>query len=356
MTTKPPTIDELRDSFNCVYHGPDSLRQEYELVMEAEKLGVHIDTYRRLYELRGEEAIDPYPKPKKWWCAPGDWGKWVWHLPPKKKIALGRKGVVKLVQSGVIVTIAIGIGRYVWEAPKREKLAHYQAWQMINSATGQKTSGGRIDALQDLVKDSVSLAGLNASGAYLVGINLQKAILVGADLNGVNLSNANLSDAILVGADLSGVKLKEAILPGADLSIADLSGVNLEKANLSDAILIGAHLSYVNLSNANLAGAQLFGANLSNVNLSNTNLAGGQLAGADLIRANFSGANFGCSTIKNKSYCTNFKDAQNITPKQIKLAKNWQSACYDPDFRKKLGLPPQAYCAVKAEYVQIDVH
>lgn len=143
MTNNRPSIDELRDSFNRVYHGPDSLQREYDLVMEAERLGVPEDTYRRLYELRSSEAIEPYPKPKKWWCAPGDWGKWVWHLPPKKKIALGRKGVVKLVQSGVIVTIAIGIGRYVWEAPKREKLAQYQAKAFDKFGNGTKNKWGK---------------------------------------------------------------------------------------------------------------------------------------------------------------------------------------------------------------------
>jgi hypothetical protein len=53
--TKHPNIGALRDSFNRVYHGPDRLRREYELTMEAERLGVHIDTYRRLYELRGKK-------------------------------------------------------------------------------------------------------------------------------------------------------------------------------------------------------------------------------------------------------------------------------------------------------------
>jgi BTB/POZ domain-containing protein KCTD9 len=125
MSNNPPSIDALRDSFNRIYHGPDRLRREYDLAVQAEKMGVHIDTYRRLYELRDEEEIDPYPKPKKWWHTPGEWGNWVWHLPPKKKLALGRKGVIKLVQSGVVITVLIGIGRYVWEAPKREKLAHY---------------------------------------------------------------------------------------------------------------------------------------------------------------------------------------------------------------------------------------
>jgi BTB/POZ domain-containing protein KCTD9 len=107
MSNNPPAIDVLRDSFNRVYHGPDRLRREYELTIEAERLGVYIDTYRRLYELRSEEEIEPYPKPKKWWCVPGEWSKWVWHLPAKKKIALSKKGVVKLVQSGVVITIAI---------------------------------------------------------------------------------------------------------------------------------------------------------------------------------------------------------------------------------------------------------
>lgn len=292
MSNNSPSIDELRDSFNRVYHGPDRLRREYELTQEAERLGVHIDTYRRLYELRGEEEINPYPKPKHWWHTPGDWSKWVWHLPPKKKLALSRKGVVKLVQSGVILTIAIGIGRYVWEAPKREKLAHYQAWQMINSARGQTGSGGRIDALQDLNKDGVDLGGLDVSGANLYLIELQHARLSNANFNNANLTGAMLYNTLLYKANLSYANLR-----GTNLSVADLSDTNL-----NNAILVNA-----NFSNADLSGAKLNSANLN------------------------------CDD----GYCTNFKGAKGIQPDQIKEAKNWQDACYDPDFRIKLGLPPQ---------------
>ncbi|MBW4599842.1 MAG: pentapeptide repeat-containing protein [Calothrix sp. FI2-JRJ7] len=314
---KLPSREDLGESFNRVYHGPDRLRREYELVMESERLGVPLDTYRRLYELRGEEAIDAYPKPENWWYTPGDWSKWIWHLPPKKKLALGKKGVVKLVQSGVILTIAIGIGRYVWEAPKREKLAHYQAWQMINSAAGQKTSGGRIQALQDLNKDGVSLQGLDVSGAYLAGINLQKANLWYANLSNANLSNANLSNANLKFANLSKAGLGEANLVGANLAGANLSNTYSRSANLSNANLFGANLSNANLSNANLSNANLSNANLSNANLSDTTI--------------------NCY----KEYCTNFKGAEGITLEQIKQASNWQSACYTPEFREELGLPPE---------------
>ncbi|OKH30249.1 hypothetical protein NIES2101_42585 [Calothrix sp. HK-06] len=303
MTKNLPAIDDLRESFNRVYDGPDRLQREYDLVVEAERLGMPLDTYRRLYELRGEEHIDPYPKPKKWWHAPGDWGKWVWHLPLKKKLALGKKGIVKLIQSGVIITVIIALGRYMWEAPKREKLAHYQAWQIINSAAGQKTSGGRIEALQYLNKDRVSLGGLDANGANLSGIKLQNAKLWNANLSGANLNDVNFS------------------------------GVNLNGANLSNATLIRAKLGGAHLNNANLNGAKFVGADLSKTDLGGVN--------------NLNGAIFGCRAEFNnkgeidKTYCTNLKSAYNITPEKIKKVVDWESACYDPDFCKELGLPSE---------------
>ncbi|MEB3182155.1 MAG: caspase family protein [Nostocaceae cyanobacterium] len=38
---------------------------------------------------------------------------------------------------------------------------------------------------------------------------------------------------------------------------------------------------------------------------------------------------------------TDFSYAKDLTPEQVKSAKNWEKAIYDEDFRKKLGLPPQ---------------
>ena len=80
------------------------------------------------------------------------------------------------------------------------KAKHYQAWQLINSGHGQSGSGGRIDALQDLAKDKVSLAAVDLSGATLTRINLPRADLREADLEGTNLKGANLDGTDLRGA------------------------------------------------------------------------------------------------------------------------------------------------------------
>jgi Pentapeptide repeats (8 copies) len=109
--------------------------------------------------------------------------------------------------------------------------------------------------------------------------------------------------ATLLGRDPK-TDLNGADLSGTDLRVTDLSGANLSSANLSAADLSGA-----NLSGANLRFADLSGANLSAVNLSGANLEG----------VDFTGAN-------------------HITVTQIKAARQWQEAHYDPEFHNKLGL------------------
>ncbi len=142
---------------------------------------------------------------------------------------------------------------------------------------------------------------LNLSNINIIGANLSKANLSKADLSGANLYEAKLYETNLSGADLS----------GADLSGAKLSGV------YSGANLFGANLSKANLSKADLSGAILSGAYFSGANLS----------GAKLYRANLSGA------ILN--------GAKNLTPEQVKLAKNYKDAEYDEDFRAQLDLSSQ---------------
>lgn len=307
MANNLPSIDALLESFNRVYHGPDDLRREYDLVVESEKMGVPLDIYRRLYELRGEEPIAPYPKPQKWWHIPREWGKCMWHLPPKKKLLLSRKGIVSIIQNGAILTIALALGQYFLEAPERVKQSHYQAWQMINSARGQTASGGRIDALQDLVRDGVNLQDLDAPLANLSRINLAKANLSFANFSGSALIRANLSETQLVRAKLIQTSLWRTNLTGANLSISDLSSADLHGANLSK---------------ANFSGANFGIADSSIPSLDRPNLSYTRLGGANITEANFRGA-------------------KGLIPEQIKAAKNWQSACYDPDFRKQLGLPPE---------------
>ncbi|MEO1183197.1 MAG: pentapeptide repeat-containing protein, partial [Cyanobacteria bacterium J06636_27] len=56
------------------------------------------------------------------------------------------------------------------------------------------------------------------------------------------------------------------------------------------------------------------------------------LRSADLRSADLSGAKFWDKESGRKT--------KNITPEQIKQAKNWEKVVYSPKFRKKLGLPP----------------
>ena len=118
------------------------------------------------------------------------------------------------------------------------KAANYQAWAVVNSAQGKGGSGGRIDALQDLNKNGVSLAGVRLEGAWLEGIELRGAKLTRAVLREANLSGAKLSQANLDGADLSGANLTGADLSGAFLKGVDLSGALLGAADLRGADLV----------------------------------------------------------------------------------------------------------------------
>ena len=156
-----------------------------------------------------------------------------------------------LERFGVLVAVIF----YFGESGDRLKQKHYQAWQVINSAEGKGGNGGRIEALEELNADGVSLVGVDLSSAFLQGVNLKEGMLEratlegadardaelrGADLENASLRNANLRGARLDGADLRGSILVDADLNGAQLNGADLSGANLENADLRDTDLRGA--------------------------------------------------------------------------------------------------------------------
>jgi hypothetical protein len=115
--------------------------------------------------------------------------------------------------------------------------SNYQAWQVINSAQGKGGSGGRIEALGDLLRNGVSLAGITLDDAWLERVQLPRATLVRSSLQRANLASANLAGANLEGADLRGAELVAADLTGAYLKGANLSGARLSAATLDDADL-----------------------------------------------------------------------------------------------------------------------
>jgi len=72
-------------------------------------------------------------------------------------------------------TFLIAVIFYFADSGNRKKQKHYQAWQAINTAQGKGGSGGRIEALQELNADHVSLIGIEASGAFLQGLSIRRA-------------------------------------------------------------------------------------------------------------------------------------------------------------------------------------
>lgn len=86
---------------------------------------------------------------------------------------------------------------WLLRANDRAKERHYRAWDLINAARGWTGDGGRRDALEDLHKDGVSLAGAPLEQTYLPGIDLRGAILELAKLkaSGSPTSSARTSSA-----------------------------------------------------------------------------------------------------------------------------------------------------------------
>jgi len=98
---------------------------------------------------------------------------------------LKKLAIFEILEYAGRLAIVVAVIFYFSESKDRQKAKHYQAWQVINSAQGKPGSGGRIDALQDLASDGVSLGAIDVSKAELQCVNLEQAYLWHANLSGV---------------------------------------------------------------------------------------------------------------------------------------------------------------------------
>lgn len=165
---------------------------------------------------------------------------------------LGSWSVVELLEYLGSFSILFAAIVYFAGTSDRLKQKHYQAWQVINTAEGKGGNGGRIDALQELNRDRVSLIGVSVAGAYLQGLQLEQAQARRADFAGADLRDANLTAASLADADLHFTNLRQANLKRCNLTGAHLDDADLVGADLSHADLGGAVLDRADLQNANL--------------------------------------------------------------------------------------------------------
>ena len=109
-------------------------------------------------------------------------------------------------------------------------------------------------------------------------------------------------------------------LIGAHMSHANFGGFHADYCNLSRADLSNANLSHAVLNHSDLSRADLNHANLSRAvlnqsDLNHANLSGAELSGADL------------------------RTVENLAPKVVKAATNWDRAFYDDRMLKALRLP-----------------
>jgi hypothetical protein len=165
---------------------------------------------------------------------------------------LGKWPLIELLEYLGSFSILFAAIVYFADSPDRLKQKHYQAWQVINTAQGKGGNGGRIDALDELNRDHISLIGVNVSGAYLQGVRLKGIVGRRANFSEADLRDADFRDASLPDADLHFANFRDADLRGADLSGARLDDCDLAGANLAGADLADATLDRANLRGANL--------------------------------------------------------------------------------------------------------
>src|SRR5712675_3611286 len=92
---------------------------------------------------------------------------------------------------GVLIAVIF----YFSESGDRLKQKHYQAWQVVNTAQGKGGNGGRIEALHELNADGVPLVGVNVSGAFLQGIEMEHAHLLRSDFTKSDVRNSDFQSA-----------------------------------------------------------------------------------------------------------------------------------------------------------------
>ena len=136
-------------------------------------------------------------------------------------------------------SVLIAVIFYFSESGDRLKQKHYQAWQVINTAQGKGGNGGRIDALEELNSDGVSLVGVDVSGAFLQDVHLERARLSRASFGSADLRNSDFASADFSDANLRSANLRQSNLRNANFQRADLEDADLSEADLSGADLLG---------------------------------------------------------------------------------------------------------------------
>lgn len=183
------------------------------------------------------------------WATPFMAIGWIWAWVA---YFISKSTVLQVLEYARSLGVVVAVALYFYESGDRIKQKHYQAWEVINSAQGKGGNGGRIEALQELGADRVSLVGIDVSGAFLQGARLEKA----------HLARSRFTDA----------DVRNGVFASSDMSDADLTSANFRECNCAHVSFRAAVLDHADFWGADLTGADLTGATLANTDLSGADL------------------------------------------------------------------------------------
>jgi len=152
-----PEMKALDDSIQEAHSKTSPFAREYFIQQEAKRLHLTLDEYKNLYAVskKNLDFIPDIPKGYPWDII----GWYYQNLNTEQRFqVLWNNFIPWLVSLFSKLAIFFVAGRFIWEIPQREKQAKYQAWQVIHAAHGQRVSGARIAALEDLLDQEESLA------------------------------------------------------------------------------------------------------------------------------------------------------------------------------------------------------
>jgi hypothetical protein len=166
--------------------------------------------------------------------------------------ALGGWVFLEVLEYLSMFSVLVAVIFYFSESGARTKQRHYQAWQVIDAAQGKGGNGGRIEAMQELNHDGVSLVGIQSDNAFLFRIRLRGGQLDRCDMDSSDLRESVFDRATLTFCNFQSANFRGASLANADLTDAELQDADFTAANLSHANLTRADMSRADLRNADL--------------------------------------------------------------------------------------------------------
>jgi uncharacterized protein YjbI with pentapeptide repeats len=255
---------------------------------------------------------------------------------------LGRWAFVRLLEYIGRFGVVVAAFFYLTGSEARRTARHYQAWQVINAAAGLTGSGGREDALRDLIRDRVSLEGVNLKGwtSPPRGFDLSRWFLSGSVYDSALLDTVFFTRSYLVRARFLHAKLSHSTFDSAFLTHANLDSSTILRASFRGADLRGATLRDADVLLSDFRDADLEGADLRRAKFKTVEFAGADLTGADLRGAVFHHGRFDVKSLQYANVCGVNDTSGTFSSKM----KTQETVCINSDslwsaFKDSLRLP-----------------